>query len=114
MVIFGLEAIIKLIAMRATYFKDNWNNFDFIVVISSSLAIIVKIFKIGIDVNAQTVIIRILRVLRVLRLIKRAKKLQIIFETIMIALPAMGSLGALLILFVFLFAIVGMQMFAFV
>jgi len=113
--IFSVECIIKLIAMRKTYFKDNWNNFDFVVVMFSSLALLIKATpSLGIDVNAQATIIRILRVLRVLRLIKRAKKLQIIFETIILALPAMGSLGALLLLFVFLFAIVGMQMFAFV
>ena len=60
----------------------------------------------------MAVVVRILRVLRVLRLIKRADKLQIIFETIFMALPAMGSLGALLLLFVFLFSVIGMKAFA--
>ena len=54
---------------------------------------------------------RVVRILRVLRIIKRADKLQIIFETIVMALPAMGSLGALLLLFIFLFTIIGMQCF---
>lgn len=55
-----------------------------------------------------------LRVLRVLRIIKRAEKLQIIFKTILVALPAMSSLGLLLLLLQFLFAIIGMEFFAFV
>jgi voltage-dependent calcium channel L type alpha-1C/voltage-dependent calcium channel L type alpha-1D len=37
-----------------------------------------------------------------------------IFDTIVIAAPAMGSLGLLLLLIVVLFAIIGMQLFAFV
>jgi voltage-dependent calcium channel L type alpha-1C/voltage-dependent calcium channel L type alpha-1D len=45
---------------------------------------------------------------------KRAKKLQMIFDTLVIAAPAMGSLGILLLLLIILFAIIGMQLFAFV
>jgi ABC-type anion transport system duplicated permease subunit len=46
--------------------------------------------------------------------VKRAEKLKIIVETIMEALPALGSLGTLLMLFIFLFTIVGIQIFSFV
>ena len=52
--------------------------------------------------------------LRILRIVKRAEKLQIIFETILEAIPAMGSLGMLLLLFLFLFTVIGMQLFSFV
>jgi voltage-dependent calcium channel L type alpha-1C/voltage-dependent calcium channel L type alpha-1D len=53
-------------------------------------------------------------VLRVLRLVKRAKKLQIIAQTVLEAIPSMGSLGVLLLLFLFLFAVIGNQLFSFV
>jgi hypothetical protein len=45
---------------------------------------------------------------------KRAKKLQIIAQTVLEAIPAMGSLGVLLLLFLFLFAVIGNQLFSFV
>jgi len=113
--IFTIEAIIKLIALKSTYFKDNWNNFDFLVVIGSLIAVGFKFIPaLGIDLSMQSTMVRILRVLRVLRIIKRAKKLQIICETILAAAPAMGSLGLLLLLLVFMFAIIGMQLFAMV
>ena len=34
-VIFTIEAIIKLIALKKKYFKEMWNIFDFIVVIGT-------------------------------------------------------------------------------
>ena len=40
MVVFALEAVMKIIAMKKQYFKDNWNVFDFVVVVSTLLAII--------------------------------------------------------------------------
>jgi len=39
-IVFTIEAIIKLWAMRCNYFKDSWNQFDFIVVIGTWVVII--------------------------------------------------------------------------
>ena len=115
MVIFTVEAIIKLIALKSAYFKDNWNCFDFVVVIGSLAAVTLSLFpNVGIDMNMQSTMVRILRVLRVLRIVKRAQKLQIIFETLVAAAPAMGSLGILLLLLQFMYGIIGMQLFAMV
>jgi len=107
-----MECLIKLIALKCAYFRDGWNQFDFCVVVGSNVATIMSFVDSGTSgAGGQAVVARIVRVLRVLRIIKRADKLQIIFETIVMALPAMGSLGALLLLFVFLFTIIGMQCF---
>jgi len=114
MAIFTIEAILKLIAMKLAYFKDGWNVFDFIVVVATIVALIIaSIPELKVDVSQQATMIRILRILRVLRMFKRAEKLKIISETIMTALPALASLGALLFLFIFLFAVIGVQLFAF-
>ena len=40
--IFTIEAIIKIIAFGKFYFKDNWNIFDFIIVIGTAIAIILS------------------------------------------------------------------------
>lgn len=42
MAIFTVEAIIKLIAMRSLYFKHSWNVFDFVVVISTTIVVIMN------------------------------------------------------------------------
>jgi hypothetical protein len=38
--IFTMEAIIKLTALGKTYFDDGWNNFDFIIVVGTYIAIL--------------------------------------------------------------------------
>ena len=48
-----------------------------------------------------------------MRILRKAKKLQIIFNTLVEALPAMGSLGMLLLLLMFMYAVIGMSQFGF-
>jgi hypothetical protein len=52
--IFTLEAIMKLSAMGCDYFHNNWNVFDFIVVVGTILVFIMGFFpdKLGIDLSA--------------------------------------------------------------
>jgi len=115
MAIFTVEAIIKLIAQKSLYFKDSWNLFDFVVVVSTAIVVIMAIIPgIKVDLKLQATLIRVLRILRVLRIIRKLEKLQIIFITILNALPSMGSLAVLLVLFLFLFSIIGIQLFSFV
>ena len=73
--IYTLEMIVKMTALGKTYFKDGWCIFDFLIVISAWLGILLlEIFKI--DVGSITTIIRSFRIARVLKLIKKAKTLQ--------------------------------------
>jgi voltage-dependent calcium channel N type alpha-1B len=76
-VVFTIEAIIKLIAMRANYFKDAWNQFDFIVVIGTWLVIVVLTAYPKLEILGT--ILRTLRIGRVFRIVKRAPSIQIIF-----------------------------------
>jgi hypothetical protein len=115
MAIFTVEAIIKLIAQKKLYFKDNWNLFDFVVVVFTAIVVGMQLIpQINIELTLQATLIRVLRILRVLRIIKKLEKLQIIFMTIMTALPSMGSLAALLLMFLFLYSVMGMNIFSFV
>ena len=65
-----------------------------------------------IDIGSATTIIRSFRIARVLKLIKTAKNLQQIFQTFILAIPELANVGALLILFLFLFAVLGVSLFA--
>ena len=56
--------------------------------------------------------IRMLRVARMLRLFVKARKLQIILHTMAEAVPTLGSVGLLLFLSIYMFAILGVQLFA--
>ena len=102
-----MEAIIKLIALRKTYFEDSWNVFDFTIVVVTLIMLILKLFSIKVPFGNGPTILRALRIGRILRLIKRAKKLKIIFYTLFDSAPSLCSLGVLLLILFFMFAIIG-------
>jgi hypothetical protein len=112
MVIFTLEAVFKVTAMRGNYFKDSWNVFDFTVVVLTALILGLKAIGIGENLGVTSTILRSLRIGRIFRLVKRAEKLQIIFQALIDAVPSMGSLGLLLFLLIFMYSIIGISQFA--
>jgi len=67
---------------------------------------------VGESVSIFGTILRTLRIGRCFRLIKKQKKLNDIFVTLLEAAPSMGILGTLLMLFIFMFTIIGMSQFA--
>jgi hypothetical protein len=104
--IFTIEAIIKLIALGPPqYFKRGWNQFDFSLVLLSFAGMI---FNIG----SLAGLFRVFRVARVFRLIKSLKGLRILFNTVLIALPSVINVGTILLLAMFIFAVMGMNLFA--
>lgn len=106
--IFTLEAIIKLIAFGfRDYFDKGWNIFDFVIVIISYVTLII-----GLTTNSnfgpkQATVARAFRIGRIFRLITKAKFLRVIFNTIIITLPSLANVGALMILLLFIFSILG-------
>lgn len=113
MVIFSVEAFCKIYALRRNYFKVGWNIFDFTVVMGTFMVLIVGMLNLG-NFGIQSTILRSLRIGRVLRILRKAKKLQIIFNTLFEAMPSMASLGMLLLLLMFMYAIIGMSQFGFI
>jgi cation channel sperm-associated protein 2 len=111
-VIFFLEFVLKTIAFDKHYFKDNWNRFDLSVVILTFATLIAESLNAS-KIGRATSILRSMRILKVLRLVKRFKRLQIIFKTMLGAGPTMVSLGFLLMLLIFIYSILGMQLFSF-
>lgn len=111
--IFTTEFVLKTIAYGRHYFHDNWNRFDFLVVMLTLIVLLAESLKVS-SIGRATSILRSMRILRVLRLVKRFKRLQIIFKTLMAAAPTMISLGLLLILLIFIYSILGMQLFGYI
>lgn len=101
--VFAIEAAMKLIALRPkVYFNDNFNCFDFFVVIISFIEL---------GANAKGVVA--LRCLRLLRLFKAARSwstLRAIIISLLNVLPSMTSLTIMLLLYMFIAAIAGMQL----
>jgi len=112
LVLFILEAFLKLLCMGTGYFKDSWNVFDFSILMVTMTSTILKEFKI-LELGKESSILRVFRVGRVLRLINRAKSLRMIFNTFLITLPALAIIGLFLLIVIFIFTVSGMQAFAY-
>jgi len=71
LVIFTLEAIIKIIALKLVYFKDNWNIFDFTIVAFTLIILTISAAMNAEDLAILGIILRSMRTFRIFRLIKK-------------------------------------------
>ena len=102
--VFIAEAALKMFAVSPhidRYFRDGWNIFDFTVII---LAVIPA-------VGGFAVIARTARLLRVMRLISTVPELRLIVATLVRSIPSMLHIVALMGLVVYVYAIIGYQLF---
>ena len=84
-IIYTIEASIKLIGCGTDYFRDNWNNFDIVIVIAAWLGEIANSF--GFELGAVMTVIKAFRCFRIFKIIKKYKSLRILFFTFVGALP---------------------------
>jgi hypothetical protein len=92
------------------YFSDGWNIFDTIIIIGSVLGIFISA-NTSLQIRGVITILRSFRILRLLRLIKRGNSLRLIFNTFVITLHSLANIGGLLLLFIFMYSILGMIIF---
>eukprot|EP00798_Chlamydomonas_sp_ICE-L_P030252 gene30252-35240_t len=108
--IFLLEMMIKFTGIGIpAYFKERWNQFDFVVVVISVVGVIVD-YVASSDL-AFMALLRVLRVLRIIKLVPKAKGLRMMLETLYWSLPALGNVATVLLLWVYIYAIIGMNLF---
>jgi hypothetical protein len=110
-IIYTLEALIKLIAFGTDYFSEGWNNFDFVIVMAAWLGSAAGHLD-GFDIGASTTVIRSFRISRIFKIIKKYKSLRILFYTFIGAIPQLTNVGGLLFLFLFLYSVLGVSLFA--
>jgi len=109
--LFTLEAIFKLTAYKKRYFTSGWNTFDFCIVVGTLLGIFMK-YVADLDIGSVATIIRTFRVGRILRLVKGLTSLRILFATLVMTLPSLWNVGAIVCMLFYMFAILGVQLFA--
>jgi len=107
--IFTIELLLKVVVYGFvingpdSYLHNPWNVMDFIIVIFSLISIV---FSEGVDLGIIKVL-RMLRVLRPLRMISRNPGLRIAVESLINAIPDIGNVLVVSLLFLLLFAILG-------
>jgi hypothetical protein len=113
-VVFTLEMLCKILAYRkSVYFQDFWNKLDFVIVLLSLFSLLQTVVLNG-DHSSIVIInfVRIARVARFFRLINKVNSLQLLVDTIMLTLPGIANITFLLVLFLFIFTVVAINMFA--
>ena len=58
--------------------------------------------------------LRILRISRIIKIVVRAEKMMIIYKTLADTTPVLGSFGLLLLMLLFVFTVIAVQLFALV
>ncbi|XP_011504558.1 PREDICTED: sodium channel protein para [Ceratosolen solmsi marchali] len=102
---FGIEATMKLIAMSPKYyFQEGWNIFDFIIVALSLL-------ELGLEGVQGLSVLRSFRLLRVFKLAKSWPTLNLLISIMGRTVGALGNLTFVLCIIIFIFAVMGMQLF---
>jgi hypothetical protein len=110
--IYIVEASVKLYGLRWGYFQDNWNIFDFTLVCTTCAGwIVVAVFGGG-NVAVIATVVRTFRVGRIVRLIRGSSDVRALFNTVLLALPSLVNISALLMLIVFIYGVMGVQLFA--
>ena len=109
--LFTVEMLIKLIGLRGYYFDSVWNIFDFIVTLGSDFGIIYYYIS-GNEGAMAVMVVRIFRVLRVVRLMEGLETAKRLLDTLVLTLPGIINITLLLVLVLFIYAVLGMQLFA--
>lgn len=91
-----------------SYFSEGWNRFDFFVVCLSIPGVVID-YATTKELKWLP-LIRVLRVTRVFRLIPHAKGLRTLLQTLVWSLPALFNVGSVLFLFMFIYAVIGMNL----
>lgn len=98
--IFVVELLMKLYVQRLSFFRQGWNNFDFVIVAISLI-----------PASGQLSILRAFRIFRLLRLITTVDSIRRVVTGMLIAIPGVGSVGALLLIFFYIGAVISTSIF---
>ncbi|XP_027504207.1 sodium channel protein type 5 subunit alpha isoform X4 [Corapipo altera] len=103
--IFTAEMVFKVIALDPYYyFQQGWNIFD-------SIIVILSLMELGLSSMGNLSVLRSFRLLRVFKLAKSWPTLNTLIKIIGNSVGALGNLTLVLAIIVFIFAVVGMQLF---
>ena len=102
--IFIAEALLKMLALAPRpyrYFREGWNNFDFLVIV---LALVPA-------TGQFAMVSRLARLLRVVRLISTVRDLRLIVAALVRSIPSVGHVMMLMGIVVYIYAIMGYHLF---
>lgn len=110
-IIFFIEFLLKIIALRRHYFTISWNIVDFVVLVMSILDVFLPYLSYD-HVMSLIPMLRLARIFRILHLCRCGQRIQKLLLALLMSLPALVNICLLLFLLMFTFSIFGMINFA--
>ncbi len=98
--VFVVELLARIVIKRGAFFRDPWSLFDLFVI---GIALV--------PTSESLSVLRALRILRALRLVTVVPSLRKVVAGLIGAMPGMGSIGLLLVLVYYVFAVMGTKLF---
>jgi voltage-gated sodium channel len=98
--VYTVEIGLKLWLYRGRFFRDGWNNFDFVIVAIA-----------WVPAAGPLSVLRALRIMRVLRLLSVVPQMRSVIGALFKALPGMGSIVAVLTLIFYVAAVMATKLF---
>ena len=103
--IFGLEVVIKLVALGIKDFvRDKFNMFD-------ALVVVISLVEVSLSGSSSLSALRSFRLFRIFKIF-RVGDLRVLLDSITVTIMGMGYYTILLGLFMYIFTLLGMQLFA--
>ncbi|XP_028396182.1 cation channel sperm-associated protein 1-like [Dendronephthya gigantea] len=118
--IYIMELILKLYALGSHFFNSGWNIMDMLIVLFTTVDFLLPLIVRSVGAFDVAAIFRLLRMfrairalraLRVLRTIRFLKNLQVIMTTILKSFRALSTIVLLMFLFLYMFAVIGRELF---
>jgi hypothetical protein len=90
------------------YMRDEWNIFNLIIAIVSALGILISFYS-PTTMKGSITFLRSFRILRIVRLLKKGgRSLHMIFNTFVITFHQLVNIGALLMILIYMYSVLGM------
>ncbi|KAJ1458273.1 Ion transport protein-domain-containing protein [Pelagophyceae sp. CCMP2097] len=110
--IFTVEAMLKIGGIGwGHYICDDWNKFDFLIVVGTLLGIAMTLFTSS-GIGGVASVVRLFRIARIFRLFNSAKNLKKQITALLSAVPQMFNVMLVLMIFISIFAILLVQLYA--
>ncbi len=95
--VFLIELALRIYAYRGQFFRNGWSIFDFVII--------------TISVFGAFSVFRAFRVLRVLHLVTVLPRMRVVVSALIDSIPGIMSVGVVLVLILYVFAVIGSNMF---
>jgi voltage-gated sodium channel len=109
---FIVEALLKIIVMGKSYFKDGWLQFDFTIVLISILAELIQLVLPGHIGRMVGQPLESVKAIRALRIFESSTRFRVLMSSVWDGIRGgLVQLAALIFTILFMFAVVGMELF---